>query len=375
MTRSYDQSLGARFLLHAAAFVVVIAGVRAAEPIVVPFLVAVFLAIIAGPSVFWLERRGLPAVLAVLLVVLGLMTMLVGIGALLGTTINNFVRAVPEYQARLQQALLPLLNWLQSHGVTVSRSIVLDYVNPGEVILLLARTLTNLGGVLTNTFLILLTVIFMLLEASSFPIKLRLILPEPHRSLDDFSRILDDVNRYLAIKTWISLATGGIIFLWVSWLGLDFPLLWGLLAFVLNYVPNLGSIIAALPAVLLGFIQFGLGQALLVALGYVVVNTVFGNVLEPRWMGRRLGLSTLVVFLSLVFWGWVLGPVGMLLSVPLTMTVRIAVEASDDSRWLAVLLGPEVLGKTIPTPTLTPIPPPLTEPAAPTSSPTGQAET
>lgn len=348
MTHSFNQSLGARFLLNAAAFVIVIAGVRAAEPIIVPFLVAVFLAIIAGPPVFWLERRGLPAVLAVLLVVLGLMAVFVGIGALLGTTINNFVRAVPDYQTRLQDELLPLLGWLQARGVTVSRTILLDYINPGAVILLLARTLTNLGGVLTNTFLIVLTVIFILLEASSFPIKLRLILPEPQRSLGDFSRILDDVNRYLAIKTWVSLATGGIIYVWVAWLGLDFPLLWGLLAFVLNYVPNLGSIIAALPAVLLAFIQFGVGEALLVALGYVAVNMVFGNVIEPRWMGRQLGLSTLVVFLSLVFWGWVLGPVGMLLSVPLTMAVKIALEASDDTRWLAILLGPEVLGKTVP---------------------------
>ena len=118
-------------------------------------------------------------------------------------------------------------------------------------------------------------------------------------------------------------------------------MLWGVLAFLLNYIPNLGSIIAGTPAVLLAFIQFGLGRALVVAAGYVVINIVFGNMIEPKIMGQRLGLSTLTVFLSLVFWGWVWGPVGMILSVPLTMVVKIALESKTETRWIALLLGSE----------------------------------
>jgi predicted PurR-regulated permease PerM len=124
-------------------------------------------------------------------------------------------------------------------------------------------------------------------------------------------------------------------------LGVDYPVLWGVIAFMLNFVPNIGSVIAAIPAVLMALIQFGYVSAGWVALVYVVVNGVYGNLVEPKLMGRSLGLSTLVVFLSLVFWGWLLGPVGMFLSVPLTMTMKIAFEASDESRWLAVLLGSE----------------------------------
>jgi AI-2 transport protein TqsA len=120
-------------------------------------------------------------------------------------------------------------------------------------------------------------------------------------------------------------------------------MLWGLLAFALNYVPNIGSIIAAVPAVLLSIVQLGVLKALVVAAGYAGINMVMGSFLEPRFMGRGLGLSTLVVFLSLLFWGWVLGPVGMLLSVPLTMTAKIALESRDDTRWIAVLLGPKGL--------------------------------
>jgi predicted PurR-regulated permease PerM len=146
----------------------------------------------------------------------------------------------------------------------------------------------------------------------------------------------------MAIKTWISIATGVLVAVWLKLIGVDFPLLWGVLAFVLNYIPNIGSFISAVPAVLLAVIQLGMVQASIAALGYAVVNIVMGSVVEPRFMGRGLGLSTLVVFLSLVFWGWVLGPVGMLLSVPLTITAKMALESREESRWAAVLLGPEI---------------------------------
>jgi AI-2 transport protein TqsA len=124
----------------------------------------------------------------------------------------------------------------------------------------------------------------------------------------------------------------------LSLIGVDFAPTWGLLAFLLNFIPNIGSIIAAVPAILLALIQLGLPSALLTLLGYLVVNITIGNFLEPRVMGRSLGLSTLVVFLSLLFWGWVLGPIGMVLSVPLTMTAKIALAVNEDTRWLAVLL-------------------------------------
>ena len=147
------------------------------------------------------------------------------------------------------------------------------------------------------------------------------------------------MRRYLAIKSLMSLGTGAAVWLWLTILGVDYPVLWGLLAFLLNYVPNIGSIIAAVPAVLLALVQLGPAEAAWAAAGYLAVNVLFGNVLEPRFMGRGVGLSALVVFLSLVFWGWVLGPVGMFLSVPLTITAKIALAASDETRWAAVLLG------------------------------------
>ena len=193
---------------------------------------------------------------------------------------------------------------------------------------------------LSNGFLIILTVIFILAEAASFYPKLRAVLNNPDRDLAHFGRITGTMNRYIAIKTSVSVLTGLLVttFLWI--LNVDFPVLWGLVALLLNFIPTIGSIIAGVPPVLLALVQLGPTEALLVVAGFFAVNTIVGNVLEPRYMGRGLGLSALVVFLSLIFWGWLLGPVGMLLSVPLTMSAKIALEASPGTLWLARLLAP-----------------------------------
>ncbi|MFN0313756.1 MAG: AI-2E family transporter [Burkholderiales bacterium] len=212
---------------------------------------------------------------------------------------------------------------------------------------LIARLLTELGSALSNIVLILLTVVFILFEASSFPVKLRAVLGHPRQVFPQFTRFLGDIERYMVIKTLTSLATGILIGTWLSILGVDFPTLWGFLAFLLNYVPSVGSTIAAVPAVLLALIQLGIGPALMATAGYMAVNFMLDNVIETRLMGRRLGLSTLVVFLSLIFWGSLLGPVGMVLCIPLTMTVKFACENNERTRWIAVLLGPEVSAKSM----------------------------
>ncbi|NIO04186.1 MAG: AI-2E family transporter [Proteobacteria bacterium] len=336
---------GVQVLVTVAAFVIVVAGMRAAEGILVPFLLSAFLAIICAPPLFWLRRNHVPTVLALLIVIGGIMGIGLLMGVLIGSSLNDFSASLPIYQARLQEETAAVLTWLAGMGVRISEGILREYFDPGAVMRLVASTLTRLGGVLTNAFLILLTVIFILLEASSFPTKLRVILGGSNQSLANMDRVVDDVKRYMARKTLVSLGTGIAIAIWLAILGVDYPLLWGLLAFFLNFVPNIGSIIAALPAILLAFVQLGVSSALLAGLGFLVVNLVIGNVIEPRFMGRGLGLSTLVVFISLVFWGWVLGPVGMLLSVPLTMTVKIALESNEDTRWIAILLGSEASAK------------------------------
>jgi predicted PurR-regulated permease PerM len=167
---------------------------------------------------------------------------------------------------------------------------------------------------------------------------MRAALGSPDADLDRFSKAAREIQKYLGLKTAISAVTGLLIGAWVAVLGLDFALTWGFLAFLLNFIPNIGSIIAAAPAVLLALVQLGLAKAILVAAGFVVVNVVLGNLVEPQLMGRTLGMSTLVIFLSLVFWGWLWGPVGMFLSVPLTMILKIGMENSRDLKPVAIML-------------------------------------
>lgn len=329
-----------RILIGLAAFVIIIAGMKSASELLVPFLLAAFIAIIAAPAIFWLEKRKLPAALAITIVILGVLVVLALIGTLIGTSVNDFTKQLPDYQTRLGDELNAVTAWLNARGIRISLSGITQYVDPGRAMQLASNFLTGLGGVLSNTFLIFLTVIFMLAEASSFPRKLRLMLG-PDGSTGGFKQFLDRMNAYIKIKTWTSVGNGVLVTIWLLILGVDYALLWGVLAFLLNYVPNIGSIIAAVPAVLLAFIQNGMLSAILTTAGYIILNIVIDSIIAPRFTGRGVGLSTLVVFLSLLFWGWVFGPVGMLLSVPLTMTVKIALDSREDTRWLGILLGPE----------------------------------
>lgn len=336
-----NQSSASRFFVVFAAIIVVIAGLKSAGDVVIPFVLSIFIAVISAPPLFWMTRRKVPTWLAITFVILAIVVVVGSIAVLVSSALNGFTEAMPVYREGLRSELAGVFTWLADKGVTLSAGWLSNYFDPAMAMQLAANTLSGFGVVLTNSFLILLTVVFILTEAASFPSKLSQLSSDPVSSMRRFRFFADTVKKYIAIKTMMSFFTGVSITIWLTIIGVDFPVLWGLLAFFLNYVPNIGSIIAAVPAVMLAFVQLGSTSAVLTGLGYVVMNTVIGNILEPRYMGRGLGLSTLVVFLSLVFWGWVLGPVGMLLSVPLTMTLKIALENSDDTQWLAIILGSE----------------------------------
>ena len=216
---------GTGVLLTTAAFVVVVAGMKAAEAILVPFLVAAFLALICGPPMFWLQRKGVPSAVALLIVVAVICGIAVGVGALVGSSFNDFTTALPTYQVRLQERIETLVVWMDELGIALPPNILSDVVNPGQIMQLVGRIVSGLGGLVANSFLITLTVVFILLEVSSFPAKLRAAFGDAHGAFGRFDEVADNVNRYLAIKTAISLATGVVISVWMAVIGVDFPLL------------------------------------------------------------------------------------------------------------------------------------------------------
>ncbi|RLB72641.1 MAG: hypothetical protein DRH07_04060 [Deltaproteobacteria bacterium] len=329
----------AELILTLAALIIIIAGVKTAQALLVPFLLAFFISIICAGPFFWLQQHKIPAPIALLLVIGTVILGGLGVVTLIGTSVNDFTNALPVYQEKLRIQMFILFDWLDNFGIKVSKSVLLEHFNPGSIMQSAASMLSTAGGVLTNSFMIMLTVVFILFEAAGMPNKLRAALPDADSSLASFEKFIVGVRQYLAIKTLVSIATGLVVTIGLLIFGLDYAPLWGMIAFLLNYVPNIGSIIAAIPAVLLAVIQLGSIPAVLIAALYLVVNLIMGSAIEPRLMGQKLGLSTLVIFVSLVFWGWVLGPVGMLLSVPLTMVVKIALEVNESTRWLAILLS------------------------------------
>jgi AI-2 transport protein TqsA len=358
MSGPWEWGPGARFLLTLASAVVVVAGLKAAAPILLPFFLALFLAILSLPIMLWLQRRGVPTALAIVLAVLVDLAIF-GVIVLLATqSVADFQDRLPRYAARLQNLFNAWIAALQDRGIPAGDYVSTELISTSAIMDFVGGTLSRVASFLSNAFLVVLILVFMLAEATVFPQKFRAVLGRTGEGVGDgedlgrFAKITGEVLDYLVIKTVVSLATGITIGLWAWTMQLDFPILLGLIGFAFNYVPTIGSILAAIPAILLSLVQFGgLGPAVVVALGYLVINIVFGNLIEPQMLGRRLGLSTLVVILSLIFWAWVWGPVGALLAVPLTMVVKIMLENTHDLRWVAILLDKEA-----PAPSLAPEP-------------------
>lgn len=329
-----------RVALGMACFIIIVAGMKAAASIIVPFLLSAFIAILCAPVINSLKNKGMPMwmALATVVAMIGIAGTLVI--SILGNSIHSFSTQLPEYQARLQGEINALSEWLNARGINWYDAELRQYINPNIALGFVGRVFNGLGNLLANGFLIFLTVMFLLFEGVALKDKILLITGSAvNRQTEQISAFLQSVNKYMAIKSITSLGTGMLISFWMWVLGVDYALLWGLLAFLLNYIPNIGSIIAAIPAVLLALVTGGPVIAFWVVAGYLLVNMLVGNLIEPKFLGDKLGLSTLVVFLSLVFWGWVLGTTGMFLSVPLTMVVKLALEARPETRWIAVLLG------------------------------------
>jgi predicted PurR-regulated permease PerM len=329
-------------LISAAAVIVIIFGMQAAKVLLIPLLLAIFFALICVRPMLWLQSKRVPSVLATLLVVSGLMLILFLLGSIVGSSIAGFTAALPEYQAALATKMQVAFDFIDRFiDDDMSVDSLRNALDPGRAMGMAAGLLNALSGVLTNTFLILFTMVFILLEATSLQTKIKAAFGTDARTFERPRKFLDNLGRYLGIKTVVSMFTGLIVGIMTALFGLDFPLLWAMLAFLLNYIPNIGSIIAAVPAVLLALVQLTLPEATGIAIGYVAINMAVGNMIEPRLMGYGVGISPLIVFVGLVFWGWVFGPVGMLLSVPLTMALKMGLESTENTRWIAILIGSE----------------------------------
>lgn len=328
------------FLAGSACLVIMVAGLQAAQGVLIPVVFALLLAALAAPAVAELRQFGLPKALAILVVMFLVTLALVAFGAVLADSVGRFTSSIPQYQAPFDALWLDLELLLASWGVPESAltnstqgltgGVVLNWVGQG---------VSAVVSLLSNLLIVVITTSFLLLEASDLEEKLQVAFGTNSNAVPGLTDAAQKVQRYLALKTVISLLTGALAGLICAVVGLPFPVLWGLIAFLLNYVPAIGSIVAAVPPVALATVALSPGHALVVMLGYLAINIGIGNILDPRLMGRRLGLSPLVVLLSLFLWGFVWGPAGTLLAVPMMVVLKLVLETSDSTRWMAVMMS------------------------------------
>ena len=329
---------GVKFWIIIASLVIVIAGIKASASIITPLFLALFItALCYGPFV-WLKKKGLPEPLALIAVILGTVILLTLFLGFIGASISAFAEKLPFYEERFQQYWLSINIWLINTGLIDEDFGLEKHISPASIMSLTGDLFKGVGNLLSNSVLILLVVIFMLIESTLIAKKMNVIKPE---SLERGDEILNKLIKYTVTKTFTSLATGICIAISLWIIGVDFPILWGVLAFLLNFIPNIGSTIAAIPAVMLSLVQLGLPSAVITTVAYVAINGVIGNFIEPRVMGRSLGLSPLVVLISLIFWGWALGPVGMLLAIPLTILLKIIFDNREETKYFGLILGDE----------------------------------
>jgi predicted PurR-regulated permease PerM len=326
-------------LVKIAALIIIIAGVIYAKSIITPFLLALFISIICVQPISWLEKKRMPKWLALIIVILVLIFLFFGFAFLIGGTLSSFSSNLSKYESTLTTISNSFIQFLNEKGLKIPKDQIFNIIQPAKILEFTASALNILFNMMGNTFLIFLITLFTIMEFGSFSVKAKAILIGSDKSISYFSTIVQNIRHYLGIKTLICLLTGILIYTALLIIGVDYPLLWALIAGLMNYIPNIGSIIAGVPAVLFALVQLGLSGAFWTLGSFMLVNNVLGNFVEPRIMGKGLGLSTLVVFLSLLFWGFILGPVGMFLSVPLTMTIKIILEQNDKTKWLAILLG------------------------------------
>lgn len=328
----------APIVIIAASFIIVIAGLMQAVSIVNPILMALFISVICAQPISWLQKRKVPQTFAVFIVLFVIVAIFIGFSELIGSSLSSFSENVTVYEDNLRGMGKSVVEFTNSFGLNISFTKISSMFDVSKAMNVTAGLLGQLGGFMGNALTIFFLAVFLLFELDTLEIKSKVVFKDSKTNQYIFS-IFKSIRHYLSIKTVTSLLTGAFVWISLEIIGLDYAIIWGLIAFLLNYIPNIGSIVAAVPAVLFALIQLGIGGVLWTGIIFVAANMIVGNIIEPKMMGKGLGLSTYVIFVSLLFWGFVLGTVGMFLSVPLTMAIKIMLEQNKRTEWIAILLG------------------------------------
>jgi len=326
------------FLLLATMSIVFVV-LKQAEDLVVPFLISIAIAILLSPLFTYLEKLRIPKSVSLVLITVVSLLPVVAIGGFVGNEFDDFAKNYQSIEKQFDEWLVYLSHFFQNMGIDVTQESIKDALGKANFGGMIQQLVTKTGNQFSNIFLIFFTVAFLLMESRFFYNKLLKITRSRGEDIKGTMVMLEKIKTYFLIKMKTSLVTGIWAFAVLWFYDVDYALLWATLAFFLNFVPVIGSIIAAIPPIVIALLDQGSGTALWVAVWYMIINMIVGNILEPKIMGKGLGLSATTVFLSMTFWGWMFGPAGMILSVPLTMVMQFLFEQYDETRWVSLMLS------------------------------------
>jgi AI-2 transport protein TqsA len=324
-------------VLLLAALVVVFVGMRLAAPILNPIFFAVVLALLFSPIYAWLRRRGVPTPLALVIMLVGLTILFLGIGGILGVSIARFSGEIGSYTGKLNDQLDTIQSLTKSLGI--SKADLHKALSPSALTGAIGAILSGVADFLSNLFLILIIVLFLLAEGPAMMNRLRASTATDHPQVERLAVFGQSVIRQLGLRAIVNLVTAAGVMILLLVLRVDFPLMWGVLAFFLSFIPWIGLPLAVAPAVVLALAEHGLTTALLVIAGVIVINILAENALSPMLMGRGLSISPTVLFLGFIFWARLLGGPGAFLAAPLTIFLILMLETFPETRWLANVMG------------------------------------
>ncbi|PDV97242.1 AI-2E family transporter [Candidatus Chloroploca asiatica] len=328
-----------RPLLIIASLVLILGAMRVAAPLLNPLLLALVITLLCNPIYLWLQKRGIPSWFALLIMVLGMIAFAAMLTTALGISITRLTSQLGTYQRLLAQQEHVLREWLASYGFVANELQFFGLLNSVSLVGVLGSILAGIGNVLGNSLIVTVLVLFFLIEMPSLRKRLSSGLGEQSPLLHRLATFGGSVVRYFGVRTYINLTVAVGSTIGMVLLQVPFSLLWGVLIFVLGYIPYIGIPTAALPAFLLTLAEHGFVRALIVLLIITTINLTIENLIAPSLIGRELSLSPAVVFVAFFFWTWILGPPGTFLSMPITVLVVVLLDSYDETRWMARLMG------------------------------------
>jgi len=327
------------YFFYTALFVIIIAGLKIASEIVIILLLAIFISSLLSAFLTFLTKKRIPKMISYSFLTLLFVVSSTLIVYLINTSLTNFVASLPLYETQIKNLTLLLFSYLEMYQIDVNKDEILKLLDFNSLFTFTKDIISNLGVIFSKLLLITIGVAFILSENRLFTKKLKVIFHNDTHKLVSFNLFSHNLQKYFAVKTFTSFLTGLLIYFTLLFFGIQYALLWAFVAFIFNFIPVVGSIVAAIPAVLIALVTGNIETTIWLIIIYVVINISISNILEPKFMGNRLNLSPMIIFFSLIFWGWVLGIVGMFLAVPITMTIKIAFESSENTKWIGILLS------------------------------------